>query len=286
MSHPPKLISGLSAIAQEYDALICDIWGVLHNGREAYFDAANALRRFRRARGPVILLTNAPRPSADIERIFEKIGVPLDCFDEIVTSGIAAREELARRASGNALAMLHLGPPRDSGVYEGLNVYPAAADKAEIVLLTGPYDDEIETPENYRALFEDLKVKGLVMLCANPDIVVQRGDKLIYCAGALARLYQEMGGEVVYFGKPHRPVYDTALAAAKRIAGRAIANPLAIGDGADTDIKGANLAGIDALFVAQGIHASQIDGFTAEGLAQFFAVPGVHAKAALPTLVW
>lgn len=292
----PTLLTNFRELAAQHDALICDVWGVLHNGRTAYLEAADALRRFRQSHGPVILLTNAPRPVADLEIIFTKLGVPLDCYDAIMTSGVAARDELARRAYGRALKMLHLGPERDRGVFAGLRVEHEAVDTisaarkalkaAEIVLNTGLYDDDTETPENYHALFRAMKAKNLTMLCANPDIVVERGDRLIWCAGALARDYAKLGGDVIYYGKPHRPIYDTVLALAQRIAGRKIAHPLAIGDGADTDIKGANAMGIDALFIAQGVHAAQIGDFTADGIAQFFAVPGVHAKAAMRTLVW
>jgi HAD superfamily hydrolase (TIGR01459 family) len=279
----PRVIAGLSEIAPEHDALICDVWGVLHNGRAAYSEAADALRRFRHAHGPVILLTNAPRPVADLEVIFEKLGVPLDCYDAIMTSGVAAREDLAARGP---VKMLHLGPERDRGVFAGLPVEGAAVEAAEIVLNTGLYDDEVETPRDYAPLFAKMKARGLTMICANPDIVVERGDKLIWCAGALARDYAKLGGDVIYYGKPHRPIYDTVLALAQKISGRKPVRPLAIGDGADTDIKGANAMGIDALFIAQGVHAAQLGDLTADGLAQFFAVPGVHAKAAMRALVW
>jgi HAD superfamily hydrolase (TIGR01459 family) len=278
-----NILSQFRALAPEHDALICDVWGVLHNGRVAYAEAADALRRFKQDHGPVILLTNAPRPVADLEIIFEKLGVPLDCYDAIMTSGVAAREDLAGRGP---VKMLHLGPVRDSGVFAGLAVESVAVEAAEIVLNTGLYDDDVETPEDYAPLFAKMKARGLTMLCANPDIVVERGDRLIWCAGALARDYARLGGAVVYYGKPHRPIYDTVLALAEKIAGRKPARPLAIGDGADTDIKGANAMGIDALFIAQGVHAAQLGEFTADGLAQFFAVPGVHAKAAMRALVW
>jgi HAD superfamily hydrolase (TIGR01459 family) len=291
-----NLISNFRDLARDHDALICDVWGVLHNGHVPYLEAADALRRFKQDHGPVILLTNAPRPVGDLEIIFNKIGVPLDCYSAIMTSGVAARDDLARRAYGRTLKMLHLGPERDRGVFAGLRVeYDAvetraaavkAVGKAEIVLNTGLYDDDTETPEDYAPLLARMKAKKLTMLCANPDIVVGRGEKLIWCAGALARDYEALGGDVVYFGKPHRPIYETVMALAAKLAGKKITRPLAIGDGADTDIKGANVMGIDALFIAQGIHAAQLGDITAEGIAQFFATPGVHAKAAMRTLVW
>jgi HAD superfamily hydrolase (TIGR01459 family) len=279
----PAIVSHFRELAPQHDALICDVWGVLHNGRVAYQEAADALRNFRNNHGPVILLTNAPRPVADLEVIFEKLGVPLDCYDAIMTSGVAARDDLAARGP---VRMLHLGPERDRGVFEGLALTSATVDDAQIVLNTGLYDDETETPEDYASIFAQMKAKNLTMICANPDIVVERGDKLIWCAGALARDYAKLGGEVIYYGKPHKPIYDTVLALAAKIAGRAPTRPLAIGDGADTDIKGANAMGIDALFIAQGVHAAQLGNLTADGIAQFFAVPGVHAKAAMRALVW
>ena len=286
MPNHPAILTGLREIAPDYDAIICDVWGVLHNGLAAYRHAADALRRFRAERGPVILLTNAPRPVGDIEQMFERLGVPLDCYDAIVTSGVAAREDLARRAAGGTLRMLHLGPDRDQGVFRGLAVEGATVDDAQIALCTGLYDDDSETPEDYAATLAAMRARGLVMLCANPDIVVERGDKLIWCAGALARDYEKLGGRVVYYGKPHRPIYETVLSLAESIAGRKILRPLAIGDGADTDIRGANRMDIDALFIAQGVHAAQFGDLTVDGIAQLFAVPGVHAKAAMRALVW
>jgi HAD superfamily hydrolase (TIGR01459 family) len=282
----PRILTGLREIAPQYDAIVCDVWGVLHNGRSAYLEAADALRQFQAERGPVILLTNAPRPVGDIEQIFGRLGVPLDCYDAIMTSGVAAREDLAQRTKTHALKMLHLGPERDHGVFTGLPVESVAVEQAEIVLCTGLYDDDTETPDDYAGIFAKMKARNLTMLCANPDIVVERGDKLIWCAGALARDYEKLGGEVVYYGKPHRPIYETVLALAQKIAGRKILHPLAIGDGADTDIKGANRMGIDALFIAQGVHAAQLGELTVEGVAQLFAVPGVHAEAAMRALVW
>lgn len=283
---PPKILSGLREIAPAYDALICDVWGVLHDGQRPRLDAAEALSHFRRAHGPVVLLSNAPRPVEDIEAQFTRIGVPLDCYDAIVTSGVATRDELARRASGRTIAMLHIGPERDRGVFTGLNIECVEVAHSELALCTGLWDDDTETPDDYAELLATLKARDLTILCANPDIVVQRGGALVYCAGALARAYEALGGEVVYYGKPYRPIYDTTLATARRIAGREIARPLAIGDGMDTDIKGANAMGIDALFIADGVHAAQMGTLTAEGVAQLFAEPKAHAVAAMRALVW
>lgn len=282
----PDIIAGLSEIARDYDALICDVWGVLHNGREARLPACAALKRFRNAFGPVILLSNAPRPVKDLEEQFERFGVPFDCYDAIMTSGVAAREDLARRASGARLRMLHLGPDRDRGVFDGLNVERVAVAEAEVVLCTGFYDDETETPADYADLLSDLRARDIPFLCANPDLVVQRGGKMIPCAGALAKAYEGLGGPTVYYGKPHRPIYDVTLAELARVAGRAVTRPLAIGDGLETDLRGANGAGMDALFIADGIHGEDVRELTGIHLAALFAKSAVQAKAAMRALVW
>jgi HAD superfamily hydrolase (TIGR01459 family) len=282
------ILTGLSEVAAEYDALLCDVWGVLHNGYEAFLPAVDALRRFRAGCGPVILLTNAPRPVIDVESMFKRVGVPLDCYDAILSSGALVRDDMERRIAtvGRTLKVYHLGPDRDGGVLGDLDVERVDVDSAEVVLCTGLYDDDTETADDYADLFWDMRARALTMLCANPDIVVQRGDKLIWCAGALAEAYEKIGGKVTYYGKPHLPIYEASLALAAEFAGRRIRRPLAIGDGADTDIKGANRMGIDALFVAQGIHAAHLGELTAEGLAQLFIVPEAHPKAAIATLVW
>jgi HAD superfamily hydrolase (TIGR01459 family) len=177
--------------------------------------------------------------------------------------------------------MMHLGPARDRPLFDGLNVEVVGQDKASIILLTGFYDDETETPEHYREILADLKSRGLLMICANPDIIVPRGGKLVHCAGGLARAYEALGGEVVYYGKPHLPIFEVALTAAgspKR--------PLVIGDGLETDINGANRAGMDALFVAHGVHAQELGALTPGNLAALFAKKGVYARAAMGALAW
>lgn len=282
----PSIVPGLSAIAPEYDALVCDVWGVLHNGRQARAPAVDALQRFRKTRGPVVLLSNAPRPASAVVQQFAHFGIPSDCYDAIVTSGGAAHEDLKRRAEGGRLAILHIGPERDRGVFEGLPVDCVDAAHASVVLCTGLYDDDHETPDDYRETLADLLRHGLTLLCANPDIVVQRGTTLLYCAGAIARVYEDMGGKVVYYGKPHLPVYEMSLARAREAAGHEIARPLAIGDGLNTDIRGANRAGMDALFIADGVHGEELGAVTPENLARLFAKAGVSARAAMQALVW
>ncbi|HEY0302839.1 MAG TPA: TIGR01459 family HAD-type hydrolase [Rhizomicrobium sp.] len=276
-----KLLTHLSDIAADYDTLICDVWGVLHNGAVAYPAACAALKAFRDRHGRVVLLSNAPRPASDLEEQFVRFGVPLDCYDTIVTSGAAAREDLARRSARGGLAMLHLGPERDRGVFAGLDIELTDAAGAEVVLCTGPYNDDAEGPDDYVERLAKLKSRDLTMLCANPDLVVQRGGKLVYCAGSLAQAYEKIGGKVVYYGKPHLPIYEhvRAVAAGAR-------RPLAIGDGMHTDIKGANAAGIDALFIADGVHGEDVTEFTQPHLEKLFAGAGVHAGAAMRALVW
>ncbi len=281
-----QILSGLSDIASEYDALVCDVWGVLHNGKEPFLAAAEALRKFRAERGPVVLLSNAPRLVGTLMKQFEAIGVPLDCFDAVVTSGVAARDDLLWRTRGKTLPMLHLGPERDCDVFEGLNIARVEADDAEIVLCTGLYHDDHETPDDYAEILAKLKEKELTMLCANPDIVVQRGGRLIYCAGALARAYEKIDGEVVYFGKPYPAIYDLALETMRKATRRTITRVLAVGDGMETDLKGANAMGFDALFIAHGIHAAELGEITAETLTQLFEKSGVNARAAMRELVW
>ena len=281
MTPLPILLSGLRQVAGDYDALICDVWGVVHDGERPHWPAVEALRRFRADYGRVVLLSNAPRPSAAIEQQLAVIGVPAECYDAVVTSGGAAREDIAQRAANGPLAMMHLGPERDVSLFEGLNVELVGSEEASVVLLTGLYDDDTETPEHYREILADLKNRGLAMVCANPDVIVPRGGRLVHCAGGLARAYEAIGGEVIYYGKPHLPIYKVALEAAgspKR--------PLVIGDGLETDIRGANRSGMDALFVAHGVHAQEWGVLTGENLAALFAKKGVNARAAMGALAW
>jgi|SRR5215471_2907035 len=283
-SSSPRLLSGLSEVAADYDAAICDVWGVVHNGREAYFAAIDAMRRFRERYGPVVLLSNAPRPGEGVRAMFDRLKIPHDFYDGIVTSGGAARDALAQRTEGGrTLPLFYLGPPRDHPLFEGLNVKVTGADEAELVLCTGFYDDEKEAPDDYRALLETFKARNLPFLCANPDIVVQRGDRLIYCAGAIAQLYEAMGGDVVYYGKPYPPVFNAALAEARKLGEAKRA--LVIGDGLETDIKGANRVGLDAVFIAGGIHGAELRD-DPRVLAKLLSSTGAHTIGVMPALSW
>ncbi len=283
-SSSPAILRGLSEIAADYDAVICDVWGVLHNGRDAFLPAADAMRRFRKERGPVVLLSNAPRLADGVEGLFDRVGLPRDFYDAIVTSGLAARDDLVHRVrDARTLKLFYLGPPRDNHLFEGLNIHLTRPEEAELVLCTGFYDDETETPDNYRAMLERFKACSLPFLCANPDIVVQRGDKLIYCAGAIARLYESLGGEVVYYGKPYPVVFERALEEARKVA--SVNHPLVIGDGIETDIAGANRMGLAALFIAGGIHAAELRE-RPHAFAAILSKRGAAAVAAMPVLKW
>ena len=251
-----RLLPGLFALAGRYEVLLCDVWGVIHNGREAFPGPCATLARWRAEQGPVVLISNSPRPCAEVAEQLDGLGVPRDAWSALVTSGDATRALLAARAPGPAYA---IGPARDAPLYEGLGLEFAPLDRAAFISCTGPFDDETEAPEDYRAQFETGVARGLAMICANPDKVVQRGERLIYCGGALAELYQAMGGEVAMAGKPHAPIYEESLARAGQILGRAVdgARVLAIGDGVATDLAGAAARGLDALFIAGGIHAAE-----------------------------
>jgi HAD superfamily hydrolase (TIGR01459 family) len=286
----PTLLTGLAEIADRYDAVLCDVWGVIHNGRESFADACAALTRFQETRGPVVLISNAPRPSSDVVGQLRMLGVPDSAWSGFVTSGDATRYALAERAPGPAWA---IGPARDASLYEGTGVaFADTPEEAAFVSATGLFDDEVETPEDFRDRLIVCAERGLLMICANPDIVVQRGDKMIYCAGALAALYETLGGRVLMAGKPHEPIYTATYAEAERLAGAPLSKDrmLAIGDGLPTDVKGADSQGLPVLFIASGIHA--VDTLTADGrlapdrLAGLLSKAGVTADYAAATLRW
>lgn len=252
------LISGLGAIADNYDAILCDVWGVLHNGQAGYPAVAEALAKFRTKGGTVLLLSNAPRPSTQLPKMLENLGITHRAYDDILTSGDATKTFITTHQLG--AKCYSIGPGRDNNLFDDTGVEQVSADEAEFIVVTGPFNDEEEGPEDYREPFKPLIARGLPMVCANPDIVVERGDKHIYCAGALARLYEEMGGRVIYFGKPYGPIYDVARAKLAGLRGRAVDDRriLAVGDGIATDIKGAAGTGIDALFITGGIAAAHV----------------------------
>ena len=282
----PRLISGLSEIAHHHDALICDVWGVVHDGKTHHPAAADALYRFKEKHGPVVLLTNAPRVPAEVAIQCASYGLPPDCYDAIVSSGGAARQELERRSASRTLRLFYIGPERDLPMIEGLDLRRTPIADAEVALAIGLRDDMSETVEQYSGELAALRARDLTMLCANPDLVVHRGDRLVYCAGSLAKAYEELGGRVIYYGKPHLPVYESALGALAAIAGHAPRRPLAVGDGLLTDIKGANAAGLEALFIADGVHGEDVAPYTDEHLAALFSRYGAKAGSATRKLSW
>ena len=285
----PRLISGLSDLVGQYDILLCDIWGVIHNGREAFPDACAALGRYNAEVGPVILISNSPRPSVNVYEQLDSLGVPRASWRAFVSSGDATRKLLAQMAPGPAWK---IGPDRDWPLYEGLGVEFVSPEKAVFIACTGPNDDETETPEDYRERLAACAPRQLPMICANPDKVVQRGDKLIYCGGALADLYASLGGPVRMAGKPFAPIYEMALAEAQTLLGRPVdrARVLCVGDGIGTDVKGAADQKLDCLFIARGIHGNAAigdHGFLDANLTQaLLSREGDSAKMAMADLVW
>lgn len=278
-----RRVAGLEELVGRYDALLCDVWGVLHNGVAAFPDAVDALLRFRRAGGVVVLITNAPRPSPSVRAQLARLGVPDEAYDGIVTSGDVTRSVLSAHAGAK---LLHVGPDRDLPLYEGLDLVRASEEEAELVSCTGLVDDTVESPQDYRPLFTWLVARKLTMVCANPDLVVERGGKLVYCAGALAGLYAELGGDTLVIGKPHAPIYDAAKREIAEHGGRRI---LAVGDGLPTDIRGAVRNGIPALFVTGGIHAADFGppGEPAlDRIAARLAAEDLRVEAYIPALAW
>ena len=241
------------------DVLLSDIWGVVHNGLVAFPEACQALHGFRAQGGTVILITNAPRPADSVQRQLRKLGVADDTYDAIVSSGDLTRHFVADHPGQK---MFWLGPERDHSIYRGLDPVLAPLEQADYIVCTGLFDDETESAETYRAMLLKARERKLTLVCANPDIVVERGDRLIYCAGAIAELYLELGGEVIFYGKPHLPIYQRAIALAGTRRGQAIelGRVLAIGDSVRTDLAGARGFGVDCLFVTRGIHAEDFEG--------------------------
>lgn len=251
----PTLIESLDELAGRHAAIFCDVWGVLHNGMSPFQPAVEALRRCRERGVAVVLITNAPRPRDGVIRQMAAIGVDDECRDAIVTSGDVTRDLIAQ----GPRRILHVGPERDRSLFDGLDVELVEEFEASGVVCTGLEDDDNERPEDYAGLLARLRARNLPMICANPDIVVERGDRLVWCAGALARDYAQLGGRTEIAGKPHRPIYEAALAAAGDVLGRPVqrGEVLAIGDGVLTDVKGAAAFGVDVLFVTAGIHAAE-----------------------------
>lgn len=291
----PRFVRGLSELAANYDVILCDVWGVVHNGVAHFAKAVEALQRFRAKGGRVVLITNAPRPNAKIIAMLDRLAVPRDAYDGVVSSGDVTVALIHARG---AKPVAYIGPDFDQSVFidaerlAGHAIPRASHEEAAYVVCTGLIDARYEKPADYQARFEQMTARKLDFICANPDIVVEVGETLFYCAGALAELYASMGGAVIQAGKPYAPIYERALA----IAGAGRTQPidrsqvLAIGDGINTDIKGGANAKIDTLFITSGIHRQDLHGKTqAIDLAALEALceaNGVRPTAVLSELMW
>ena len=267
------------------EVLLSDIWGVVHNGLAAFPDACQALHSFRQQGGTVILITNAPRPADSVQRQLRKLEVADEIYDAIVSSGDLTRHFVADHPGQK---MFWIGPERDNSIYRGLDPVLAPLEQADYIVCTGLFDDETESAENYRAMLLQARERRLTLVCANPDIVVERGDRLIYCAGAVAELYLELGGEVIFYGKPHRPIYERAIALASERRGHAVElnRVLAIGDSVRTDLAGAQGFGIDCLFVTRGIHSEEFAGIEQLDPASVRELFGHPPRALMRELKW
>lgn len=266
--NPIAKLDRLAELAGRYSMIACDVWGVMHNGVKPYDDAVAALTAFRAQGGTVLLLTNAPRPNAAAIDQLNQVGVSPDAYDGVVTSGDVTLDMLTAL---NGAPVYFIGDSsRDNLLLSSLELNLTGRQDAAHILCTGLFNDHQETPDDYREQLTELARRGITMICANPDIVVDKGDMRLFCAGALAQLYQQLGGTVAYAGKPYMPVYDMTMNRFSALTGGEVRpeDVLAIGDGIPTDIKGAMTAGLDVLFISGGIHAAEAQ--TPDGLNQLF----------------
>lgn len=278
-------VERLSDLVDGVEVILSDIWGVVHNGLESFPEACAALHTYRQRGGTVILITNAPRPADSVQRQLRKLGVADDTYDAIVSSGDLTRNFVAGHPGKK---IFWLGPDRDSSIHRGLDAPMAPLEQADYIVCTGLFDDETESAEDYRTMMLQAREHKLPLICANPDIVVERGDRLIYCAGAIAELYRELGGEVVFYGKPHRPIYERAMALAAERRGKptSLDRVLAIGDSVRTDLTGALGFGIDCLFLTRGIHSEEFEGVDQLDPASVKELFGHPPRALMRELRW
>jgi HAD superfamily hydrolase (TIGR01459 family) len=275
----------LRDLVEHTDVVLSDIWGVVHNGLESFPEACEALHTFRSGGGTVILITNAPRPADSVQQQLRKLGVADDVYDAIVSSGDLTRHYVARHPGQKVFLM---GSERHDTIHHGLDLTLSPLEKADYILCAGLFDDETETAEDYRPMMLQALDHKLPLICANPDIVVERGDRLIYCAGAVAELYRELGGEVIFYGKPHRPIYERAIELAAERRGRPtpLERVLAIGDSVRTDLTGAHGFGIDCLFLTRGIHSKEFEGIDQLDPASVKELFGHPPRALMRELKW
>ena len=280
-----RFVERLSDLVDGVEVILSDIWGVVHNGLEAFPEACAALHTYRQRGGTVILITNAPRPADSVQRQLRKLGVADETYDAIVSSGDLTRNFVADHPGKK---MFWIGPERDSSIHRGLDAVTAPLEQADYIICTGLFDDETESAEDYRAMLLQAREHKLPLICANPDIVVERGDRLIYCAGAIAELYRELGGEAIFYGKPHRPIYERAMALAAERRGQptSLDRVLAIGDSVRTDLTGALGFGIDCLFLTRGIHSEEFEGIDQLDPASVKELFGHPPRALMRELRW
>ncbi|MBO0140395.1 TIGR01459 family HAD-type hydrolase [Agrobacterium sp. Ap1] len=262
-----KRIQNLSEVIGGYDVVLSDVWGVVHNGVAAFPHSCQALAEARKAGATVVLITNSPRPAPGVIEQLKLLGVEDGTYDRIVTSGDVTRHLIAE---GPKKVFL-LGPERDMPLFDGLDVEVVSADQAEAIVCTGFFDDEKEVPEDYTDMLKALVARDVPFICANPDLVVERGHKIIPCAGAVAAYYEQLGGKTRIAGKPHFPIYEASLAAAREVRGEFDKSKvLAVGDGMPTDVRGALSQGLDLLYISAGIHVAEytVNGETDEAILQ------------------
>ena len=288
-STPPPVLDHAASLLCNYDVIFCDVWGVLHDGQRAFEAACDALMRFRAGGGTVVLVSNAPVPAERVAVMLDARGVPRDTWDDIVASGEIALRHIADKD----YRRLHcIGPSdRDAATFSRLKAERTDLEAADAILCTGLNDDMAETADDYRPLLERARARGLPFVCANPDLVVDVGGTQYLCAGAIADLYERMDGTVFWAGKPHANAYEAARARAAELRGAEVpkARIIAVGDSLRTDLKGAEAFGIDAIFVASGIHRDETmgtDTLSPEKLAVLFAPPAPRPIAVMERLTW
>ncbi|GGA56424.1 TIGR01459 family HAD-type hydrolase [Pelagibacterium lentulum] len=287
MTAPSGPLSGLSALARSYKGILSDVWGVVHNGVSPHQDAVDALVAYRRAGGRVVLITNAPRPRDAIMAQLDVIGVSREAYDAIVTSGDATRTLL----EGYRGKVVHrVGPLIDDVLFEGLDLTLGTVEEASAIAVTD-LDTDDDTPDDYRDRMAQWLARDLPLICANPDKVVEEGDRIIYCGGALADAYEDIGGRVMMAGKPFNPIYEEAKSLLDAALGYTVdrSGILAIGDSVRTDAVGAAQFGIDLLFVTGSIHAEELDAFNdpdPKRVADFVSVSRARMAGYMPKLKW
>lgn len=274
----------MKIFSERYPVWFCDIWGVLHNGYQPFIETIHSLAQHRKGGGTVVLVSNSPRSTSGVALQLDQIGVARASYDDIVTSGDVTQSLMLEQGGGK---LFHIGAERDKSLFQGLPVERVPLEQASSVICTGLYHDERETPDDYVALLADIRKRDLLMICANPDKVVRKGDRLLYCAGALAAAYQAIGGKVLMAGKPYAPIYDLARAKAAALRKSAISDAqiLAIGDGPETDILGAANQGFACVYVSGGVR-DHVENLAEEAADLRRTVPGVNIVKSVAKLDW